>query len=120
MIGEVAALDFCETAHSGKRMRIGITGTEEIAKKQKRLFEGNGAETVWICRSRIKEREFSFEKLLRFGTSEMDRFYKREWCEDVFPSGGKTTDRFLKAEASKICRNRFRYGKSFGKLWSSR
>ncbi len=44
----------------------------------------------------------------------MDLFYKRECSEDVFPSGRKTTDRFLKNEAFEICRNRFRYFTSEG------
>lgn len=59
MVGEVAALDF------QKHLKIGVTGTEEIARKQQVLFEEKGAKTVWLARSVIKERKISFEDCMK-------------------------------------------------------
>lgn len=42
-------------------VRVGITGTEEIATKQQELLKELGAESVWVARSQVKELPFTFD-----------------------------------------------------------
>ncbi len=57
LIGDVAAMEL--TAPSClpllKGLRIGITGTQEIAEKQMNALRTLGAEAVWILRSKVRE-----------------------------------------------------------------
>lgn len=43
-----------------KDIRIGITGTEQVAGKQRRALEVLGAKTVWIARAKVVELDFSY------------------------------------------------------------
>lgn len=60
IIGEVAGLDL-NRALPLAGVRVGITGTESIAKKQKKAFGAAGAQTEWIARSVVKECSFDLD-----------------------------------------------------------
>lgn len=59
VVGGVAAMDLSAagagTEEPLKGIRIGVTGTREIAEKQQLAIQALGAETVWVMRSEIKE-----------------------------------------------------------------
>lgn len=76
LVGDVAALDLSldgmadEGLDSGggkaslMRLRVGVTGTQEIAEKQLHALREAGAEGVWVLRSEVRElpveRDFQF------------------------------------------------------------
>ena len=59
LVGGVAAMDLSPDGEGGKAplqgVRVGLTGTAEIEKKQRIALQALGAETVWAVRSEIKE-----------------------------------------------------------------
>ena len=61
LIGDVAAMDLSASSDQLKGIRIGITGTLEIAEKQMKALQALGAETVWALRSEIKELPLKFD-----------------------------------------------------------
>lgn len=101
IIGEVAALDFHEKNHLEEHVKIGITGTEEIARKQQKLFEEQGAETVWLCRSRIKEREVSFESCFDLASPKWIVFTSANGVKTFFHQAEKQQIDFLKMKHLK-------------------
>lgn len=101
MIGEVAALDFHAKDQLEKPVKIGITGTEEIARKQQKLFEEQGAETVWLCRSCIKEREVSFESCFDLESPKWIVFTSANGVKTFFHQAEKQQIDFLKMEHLK-------------------
>lgn len=101
VIGEVAALDFHEKNHLEEHVKIGITGTEEIARKQQKLFEEQGAETVWLCRSRIKEREVSFESCFDLASPKWIVFTSANGVKTFFHQAEKQQIDFLKMKHLK-------------------
>lgn len=101
IIGEVAALDFHAKAQLEKHVKIGITGTEEIARKQQKLFEEQGAETVWICRSCIKEREVSFESCFDLESPKWIVFTSANGVKTFFHQAEKQQIDFLKMKHLK-------------------
>lgn len=54
LVGGVAAMDL-SADEPLKGVRVGLTGTPEIEKKQRVALQALGAETVWAVRSEIKE-----------------------------------------------------------------
>lgn len=66
LIGHVAAIDLsgnCERMEGSLQgIRVGITGTREIAEKQRLALQALGAETVWVMRSEIKELPVAYER----------------------------------------------------------
>lgn len=54
LVGEVAAMDLSAKPLHG--IRVGVTGTAQIAEKQQTMLEALGAETFWVSRSAVKER----------------------------------------------------------------
>ena len=56
LVGEAAAMDLSPSARPLAGARIGVTGTEETARKQISAFQALGAEAVWISRSVVRER----------------------------------------------------------------
>lgn len=101
VIGEVAALDFHEKDQLEKPVKIGITGTEEIARKQQKLFEEQGAETVWFCRSCIKEREVSFESCFDLESPKWIVFTSANGVKTFFHQAEKQQIDFLKMKHLK-------------------
>lgn len=101
VIGEVAALDFHEKDQLEKPVKIGITGTEEIARKQQKLFEEQGAETVWFCRSCIKEREVSFESCFDLESPKWIVFTSANGVKMFFHQAEKQQIDFLKMKHLK-------------------
>lgn len=101
MIGEVAALDFHAKDQLEKHVKIGITGTEEIARKQQKLFEEQGAETVWLCRSCIKEREVSFESCFDLESPKWIVFTSANGVKTFFHQAEKQQIDFLKMKHLK-------------------
>lgn len=101
VIGEVAALDFHEKDQLEKPVKIGITGTEEIARKQQKLFEEQGAETVWLCRSCIKEREVSFESCFDLESPKWIVFTSANGVKTFFHQAEKQQIDFLKMKHLK-------------------
>lgn len=61
LIGDVAAMDLSAPSDQLKRLRIGITGTQEIAEKQMHALQARGAEAVWVSRTEIKELPLEFD-----------------------------------------------------------
>lgn len=61
LIGDVAAMDLSAPSDQLKGLRIGITGTQEIAEKQMNALQALGAETVWVLRSEIRELPLKFD-----------------------------------------------------------
>lgn len=61
LIGDVAAMDLSASSDRLKGLRIGITGTQEIAEKQMNALQSLGAEALWIIRSKIRELPFEFD-----------------------------------------------------------
>lgn len=62
VIGDVAALDLNTSSSlvlGG--VTVGITGTEQIAKKQQKALGELGAETEWVARSIVKELPFALD-----------------------------------------------------------
>lgn len=61
LVGDAAAMDLSADYGSPEGLlqgiRIGITGTREIAEKQRLALQAFGAETVWVMRSEIKIKE---------------------------------------------------------------
>lgn len=53
LVGDVAAMDLAPGSLKG--IRVGVTGTPEVAEKQLKALEQLGAETVWALRFRIRE-----------------------------------------------------------------
>lgn len=101
VIGEVAALDFHAKDQLEKPVKIGITGTEEIARKQQKLFEEQGAETVWLCRSCIKEREVSFESCFDLESPKWIVFTSANGVKTFFHQAEKQQIDFLKMKHLK-------------------
>lgn len=101
MIGEVAALDFHAKDQLEKPVKIGITGTKEIARKQQKLFEEQGAETVWLCRSCIKEREVSFESCFDLESPKWIVFTSANGVKTFFHQAEKQQIDFLKMKHLK-------------------
>lgn len=60
MIGDVAGLDLLDKTKLLSGVRVGITGTEEIYKKQREALLELGAEPIWVARSMVKELPFIF------------------------------------------------------------
>lgn len=62
--GRISWQSVPETGETDGRLlsdiRIGITGTAEIARKQRRAFAALGAQTHWISRANVKERDLSW------------------------------------------------------------
>ena len=56
LIGEVAAMRLEGDGKPLSGLRVGITGTEAVAQKQKALLEALGAETEWVSRWEIRQR----------------------------------------------------------------
>ena len=56
LIGEVAAMRLEGDGKPLSGLRVGITGTEAVAQKQKALLEALGAETEWVSRWEVRER----------------------------------------------------------------
>ena len=61
LIGDVAAMDLSAPSDQLKGLRIGITGTQEIAEKQMNALQALGAEAVWVIRSGIRELPLEFD-----------------------------------------------------------
>lgn len=61
MVGDVAALDLSSGFRGLSGVRVGITGTEAIAAKQKSALEALGAETFWVSRSAVAERPIELD-----------------------------------------------------------
>ena len=61
LIGEVAALRLGSRDKPLAGVRVGITGTEAVAEKQKALLEALGAETEWVSRCGIEPRPMGRE-----------------------------------------------------------
>lgn len=61
LIGDVAAMDLSAPSDQLKGLRIGITGTQEIAEKQIHALQARGAEAVWVSRAEIKELPLKFD-----------------------------------------------------------
>ncbi|MBD5550346.1 MAG: uroporphyrinogen-III C-methyltransferase [Lachnospiraceae bacterium] len=61
LIGDVAAMDLSAPSDRLSGLRIGITGTQEIAEKQMNALQSLGAEAVWVMRSEIKELPLEFD-----------------------------------------------------------
>lgn len=101
VIGEVAALDFHAKDQLEEHVKIGITGTEEIARKQQKLFEEQGAETVWLCRSCIKEREVSFESCFDLESPKWIVFTSANGVKTFFHQAEKQQIDFLKMKHLK-------------------
>lgn len=57
LVGQVAAMDLT-AARPLDGLRVGLTGTEEIARKQQHALTALGAETIWLSRAGIRERPF--------------------------------------------------------------
>ena len=56
VIGQVAAMDLGNGGKILSGVRVGITGTETVADKEKSLLEALGAETDWVSRWEIRQR----------------------------------------------------------------
>lgn len=56
LIGEVAAMRLEGDGRPLSGVRVGITGTEAVAEKQKALLEALGAQTAWVSRWEIRQR----------------------------------------------------------------
>ena len=74
-------------------MRVGITGTERIAKKQEQLLQKLGAETVWLSRSVVRERDISLDV----------RAWNEKPCWLVFTSENGVRVFFRQTEKQKVC-----------------
>ena len=61
LIGAVAALRLGSRDKPLAGVRVGITGTEAVAEKQKALLEALGAETEWVSRCGIEPRPMGRE-----------------------------------------------------------
>lgn len=65
LVGGVAAIDLTTDIDKSKRLlhgiRVGITGTQEIAEKQMLALQALGAETEWVMRSAIKELPITYD-----------------------------------------------------------
>ena len=61
LIGAVAALRLGSQVKPLAGVRVGITGTEAVAEKQKALLEALGAETEWVSRCGIEPRPMGRE-----------------------------------------------------------
>lgn len=61
LIGDVAAMDLSFPYAPLKGLRIGITGTQEIAIKQMNALQALGAETIWVLRSEVRELPLNFD-----------------------------------------------------------
>lgn len=127
LVGDVAALNLNSVKKPLEHIRIGITGTERIAEKQKRLLEEQGAETKWICRSVVKERKlpFDFHELIRkpcwlvftsangvkifFKQLEEQKINCKEWKNLKFAVIGTATGKVLASYGihAEICPNIF-------------
>lgn len=61
MVGEVAAMDLSSVSGPLDGVRVGITGTKEVASKQQSALKALGAETHWVSRSAVTERPITFD-----------------------------------------------------------
>lgn len=93
LIGEVAAFNFNESENPLCAVRVGITGTERIAKKQEQLLQKLGAETVWLSRSVVRERDISLDV----------RAWNEKPCWLVFTSENGVRVFFRQTEKQKVC-----------------
>lgn len=55
LIGDVASINLSAVPGQLNGLRIGVTGTPQVAEKQMNAFQALGAEPVWALRLRIKE-----------------------------------------------------------------
>lgn len=55
LVGDVAAIDLTFETNPLTGIRVGITGTKEVAEKQQSALRELGAETIWVARSMVKE-----------------------------------------------------------------
>lgn len=60
LVGRVAAMDLT-AARPLDGLRVGVTGTEEIAQKQRHALTALGAETIWLSRTAIRARPFTLD-----------------------------------------------------------
>lgn len=56
LVGDVAAMDLSSPAKPLAGVRVGITGTAEVASKQQAALRELGAQPLWISRSAVRER----------------------------------------------------------------
>lgn len=78
LIGDVVAMDLSSSSKQLAGLRIGITGTREIAEKQMNALQKLGAEAVWVLRSEIKELPLNFDL----------QILTNKTCRIVFTSAG--------------------------------
>lgn len=55
LVGDVAALDLTADQNLLNGVKVGIIGTEAVAKKQQKMLAELGAESKWVIRSQVKE-----------------------------------------------------------------
>lgn len=93
LIGDVAAMDLSAPSCRLRGLRIGITGTQEIAKKQMNALQALGAEAVWVLRFGI--RELPLKTDLRMLTEQS--------CWMVFTSANGVRTFFRQLAQKNIC-----------------
>ena len=106
LVGGVAAMDL-SADEPLKGVRVGLTGTPEIEKKQRVALQALGAETVWAVRSEIKELPGAYD--WRRMSEDSD------WLVFTSANGVRTCFRQVaEAERDFLLRARdFRQGKKF-------
>lgn len=55
LVGEVAAMDLTSSLPLAG-VRVGITGTAQVAEKQRAALAALGAQTAWVCRCAVRRR----------------------------------------------------------------
>lgn len=92
LIGEVAALDLNHGTKLLNNVKIGITGTKEVALKQQAAFCALGAKVSWLSSSVVKDRHIKIDLQL----------LNRKPCWAVFTSSNGVKSFFRQVEKASL------------------
>lgn len=111
LVGGAAAMDLSADGEGRryplKGIRVGLTGTPEIEKKQRAALQALGAETVWAVRSEIKELPGAYNWRRLTADSDWLVFTSANGVKACFGQGAETEKDFLTLTGD------FRQGKKF-------